>query len=141
MTENKAIGLAPLITPFAFALYAFFADISGFNMDNGLFAYIKLLIGLILASIPVAYIYMFFIAGRFFGMLKRRKQVNIFTLTLGAVFVADIPMLIIWPFTNDNSFYLSLQLFSFVGFMVGLNCWFLMNLDRFKVIFKHKFKS
>jgi hypothetical protein len=65
-------------------------------------------------------------------LFKRRKIVNFFTITLGSVFVADIPMLLIWPVTQGDDFYLTLQLFSFVGLMVGLNCWFLLNLDRLR---------
>lgn len=132
MTENKALALAPLITPFAFTFCAYILDVPGFNMDKGLLNFIGLFFGLTLAAIPVAYIYMFFIGGKFWGMLKRRKIVNFFTITFGSVFVADIPMLLIWPVTQGNDFYLTLQLFSFVGLMVGLNCWFLLNLDRLR---------
>ncbi|MCW8865941.1 MAG: hypothetical protein OQK09_10015 [Colwellia sp.] len=136
MTENKALALAPLITPFAFTFCAYILDVPGFNMDNGLLDFIGLFFGLTLAAIPVAYIYMFFIGGKFWGMLKRRKIVNFFTITLGSIFVADIPMLLIWPVTQGDDFYLTLKLFSFVGLMVGLNCWFLINLDKFKARFK-----
>ena len=138
MTENKALALAPLITPFAFTFYAYMSDVPGFNMDKGLLDFIGLFLGLTLAAIPVAYIYMFFIGGKFYGMLKRRRRVNIFTLTFGSIFVADIPMLLIWPVTQGDEFYLTLQLFSFVGLMVGLNCWFLLNLDKFRSKFNKK---
>lgn len=138
MTENKALALAPLITPFAFTFCAFLLDVPGFNMDEGLLEFIGLFFGLTLAAIPVAYIYMFFIGGKFWGMLKRRKQVNFFTIVFGSIFVADIPMILIWPVTQGNDFYLTLQLFSFVGLMVGLNCWFLINLDKFKAKFNNK---
>ena len=136
MTENKALALAPLITPFAFTFYAYISDVPGFNMDSGIVDFIGLFVGLTLAAIPVAYIYMFFIGGKFWGMLKRRRIVNFFTVTFGSIFVADIPMLLIWPVTQGNEFYLTLQLFSFVGLMVGLNCWFLLNLDKLKAWFK-----
>lgn len=132
MTENKALALAPLITPFAFTFCAYMLDVPGFNMDNGLLEFLGLFVGLTLAAIPVAYIYMFFIGGKFWGMIKRRKMVNFFTIVLGSIFVADIPMLLIWPVTQGDDFYLTLKLFSFVGLMVGLNCWFLLNLDRFR---------
>jgi len=132
MTENKALALAPLITPFAFAFCAYMLDVPGFNMENGLLEFLGLFVGLTLAAIPVAYIYMFFIGGKFWGMIKRRKMVNFFTIVFGSIFVADIPMLLIWPVTQGDDFYLTLKLFSFVGLMVGLNCWFLLNLDRFR---------
>lgn len=136
MTENKALALAPLITPFAFTFCAYLLDVPGFNMNEGLLDFLGLFFGLTLAAIPVAYIYMFFIGGKFWGMIKRRKQVNFFTIVFGSIFVADIPMILIWPVTQGNDFYLTLQLFSFVGLMVGLNCWFLINLDKFKAKFK-----
>ncbi len=132
MTENKALALAPLITPFAFTFCAYILDVPGFNMENGLLEFLGLFVGLTLAAIPVAYIYMFFIGGKFWGMIKRRKMVNFFTIVFGSIFVADIPMLLIWPVTQGDDFYLTLKLFSFVGLMVGLNCWFLLNLDRFR---------
>ncbi len=136
MTENKALALAPLITPFAFTFCAYLLDVPGFNMNEGLLDFLGLFFGLTLAAIPVAYIYMFFIGGKFWGMIKRRKQVNFVTIVFGSIFVADIPMILIWPVTQGNDFYLTLQLFSFVGLMVGLNCWFLINLDKFKAKFK-----
>ncbi len=135
MTETKSLALAPLITPFAFASYAYFADVSGFNMDDGILTFIGLLLGLVLTSLPVAYLYMFFIGYRFYRLILKKNRVNFFTLTLGGMFVADIPMLLIWPLAEASSstgFYLTLQLFSFAGFMVGLNFWVLLNFDRLR---------
>ena len=124
--ESKALALAPLVTPFAFALYASFVDIAGFNLDKGLLTFIGLFLGVAIASIPVAYLYMFFIGYRFYRLLVKKKKVNFFSLTLGGVFVADIPMLLIWPFAGDG-FYQTLQLFSFVGLVIGLSFWYLLN--------------
>ena len=76
MTENKALALAPLITPFAFTFYAYISNVPGFNMDDGILNFLGLFFGLSLAAIPVAYIYMFFIGGKFYGMIKRRRKVN-----------------------------------------------------------------
>lgn len=140
MTENKALALAPLITPFALSFYAFFADIPVFNMDEGIIAFIRLFLGISFSSIPVAYIYMFFIGGRFYGLFKKKKCLNFFTIILGSVFIADIPMLFIWPMSTGKSFYLTLQLFSFVGFMIGLNFWFLSNFDRLRNKVKYLFE-
>ena len=135
MNDSKALALAPLITPFAFSFYAYFADISGFNMDQGILTFIGFFLGVSLASIPVAYLYMFFIGYRFYRLILKKKRLNIYTLTLGGVFVADIPMLLIWPMaeaSGTTGFYLTFQLFSFVGFMVGLNFWVLLNFDRLR---------
>ncbi|MEH6471339.1 MAG: hypothetical protein V7752_08815 [Halopseudomonas sp.] len=142
--ENRALMLAPLITPFAFSFYAFIAGMSGFNMNEGVLTFIGLFFVICLISLPVAYLYEFFIGYRFYRLLSKKKRVNIYTLALGGVFVADIPMLLIWPMAGGGSsisFYLTFQLFSFVGFMIGLSFWVLLNLDRLRSNIKDLFKS
>lgn len=142
--ESRALALAPLITPVAFTIFAFYSDMSGFNMDDGLLTFIGLFLGMALASLPVAYVYMFFIGYRFYRLLLKKNRINFFTLTLGGVFVADIPMLLIWPAaqtTGSISFYQTFQLFSFVGLMIGLNFWVLLNWDRLKSGLKRVFKG
>jgi hypothetical protein len=141
--ENRALGLAPLILPFAFCFYAFIADIPGFNMDAGLLSFIGYFLAISLIGLPVAYIYEFFIGFRFYQLLAKKQCVNIFTLTLGGVFVADIPMLLIWPLAGGEGtigFALTVQLFSFVGFMIGLNFWVLLNFERLRDDLKYLFK-
>ncbi len=128
--ESRALALAPLITPLAFVAYAFYADLAGFNFDQGVLTFVGLFIGMSIASLAVAYVYMFFIGYRFYRLLVKKQRVNFFTLTLGGVFVADIPMLLIWPaaeVAGSVGFYQTFQLFSFVGLMIGLNFWFLLN--------------
>lgn len=128
--ESRALSLAPLITPFAFVLYAFYADLTGFNLDQGPLVFIGLFIGMSIASLAVAYVYMFFIGYRFYRLLVKKGKVNFFSLTLGGMFVADIPMLLIWPaaeLAGSVGFYQTFQLFSFVGLMIGLNFWVLLN--------------
>ena len=133
--ENRALGCAPLILPFAFSFYAYFAGIPGFNMDQGILYFIGLFFAIALVGLPVAYIYEFFIGFRFYQLMKKKQRVNIFTLALGGVLIADIPMLLIWPLTGNEgtiSFALTVQLFSFVGFMIGLNFWVLLNYERLR---------
>ena len=133
--ENRALGFAPLILPFAFSFYAFVADVPGFNMDGGLLKFIGLFLAITVIGLPVAYLYEFFIGMRFYQLLVKKDRVNIVTLTLGGVLVADIPMLLIWPLTGGEgaiSFALTVQLFSFVGFMIGLNFWVLLNFERIR---------
>ena len=133
--ENRALAFAPLIMPFAFTGYASFAGISGFNMQEGLLTFFLLFLGTIVAGLPVAYLYEFFIGMRFYQLLAKKNRVNIVTLTLGGVFVADIPMLLIWPLANGEgsvSFAVTVQLFSFVGFMVGLNFWVLLSFESLR---------
>ena len=139
--ETRALGFAPLILPFAFSFYAFLADIPGFNMDQGVLKFIGLFLAITLVGLPVAYIYELFIGFRFYQLIKKKQRVNIVTLTLGGVLIADIPMFLIWPLTGSEgaiSFALTMQLFSFVGFMIGLNFWVLLNFeslrDRVKVL-------
>lgn len=133
--ENRALAFAPLIMPFAFTGYAFFAGISGFDMQEGLLTFFLLFLGTVVAGLPVAYLYEFFIGMRFYQLLAKKNRVNIFTLTLGGVLVADIPMLLIWPLANGEgsvSFAVTAQLFSFVGFMIGLNFWVLLNFESLR---------
>lgn len=142
--ENRALGLAPLILPFAFCFYAYIADIPGFNLDEGLLKFIGLFLAITLIGLPVAYIYEFFIGFRFYQLLVKKQRVNLLTLTLGGVFVADIPMLLIWPLAGGEgaiSFALTVQLFSFVGFMIGLNFWLILNYAALRDGFKRRFKS
>lgn len=142
--ENRALGFAPLIMPFAFSFYAFLADIPGFNMEDGLLTFIGLFLGITLIGLPVVYIYEFFIGFRFYQLLSKKKRVNFLTLTLGGVFVADIPMLLIWPLVGGGgavSFTSTLELFSFVGFMIGLNFWALLNFERLRDNVKSLLKS
>ncbi|MDO9321968.1 MAG: hypothetical protein Q7U01_10085, partial [Pseudomonas sp.] len=94
-----------------------------------------LFLGTIVAGLPVAYLYEFFIGMRFYQLLAKKNRVNIVTLTLGGVLVADIPMLLIWPLANGEgsvSFAVTVQLFSFVGFMIGLNFWVLLNFESLR---------
>ncbi|MFT5782604.1 MAG: hypothetical protein ACI9EB_001999 [Pseudomonas sp.] len=133
--ENRALAYAPLIMPFAFTAYAYFAGISGFDMREGLLTFIGLFFGTVVVGLPVAYLYEFFIGFRFYQLLAKNNRVNIFTLTLGGIFVADIPMLLIWPLASGAgavSFAVTVQLFSFVGFMIGLNFWVLLNYERLR---------
>lgn len=133
--ENRALGCAPLILPFAFSFFAYFADIPGFNMDEGLLKFLGLFLAIALVGLPVAYIYEFFIGFRFYQLLSKKQCVNIFTLTFGGMLIADIPMFLIWPLAGGEgtiSFALTVQLFSFVGFMIGLNFWVLLNFERLR---------
>lgn len=133
--EARALGYAPLILPFAFCSYAYFADVSGFNMDEGPMVALGLFLAITLVGLPVAYIYEFFIGYRFYQLLVKKNRVNFWTLTLGAVLVADIPMLFVLPVAGRASqvgYSLTFQLFSFVGLMIGLNFWFLLNYERIR---------
>lgn len=133
--ENRALGFAPLILPFAFCFYAFVADVPGFNLDAGLWTFIGLFLSITVIGLPVAYLYEFFIGFRFYQLLAKKARVNIFTLSLGGVLVADFPLFLIWPLVGAKgaaSFALTVQLFSFVGFMIGLNFWLLLNFERIR---------
>lgn len=133
--ENRALAFAPLIMPFAFTGYAYFAGISGFNMQEGYSTFFLLFLGTIVAGLPVAYLYEFFIGMRFYQLLLKMGRVNIVTLALGGVFVADIPMLLIWPLAHGKGtvdFAVTVQLFSFVGLMIGLNFWALLNYESLR---------
>jgi hypothetical protein len=133
--ETRALGFAPLIMPFAFSFYAFFADLPGFNMQDGFLTFIGLFFGIALVGLPIVYIYELFVGFRFYQLLSKKKRVNIFTLTVGGVLIADFPIFLIWPLTGGAgtvSFAVTFQLFSFIGFMIGLNFWALLNFERLR---------
>lgn len=125
--EDRAFVLAPLMMPFAFLTYAFFLDLSGFNMQDGFWDYLGTVIIIIVGGLPVVYLYEFFIAYRFYRLLLKKKKVNIVSLTLGGAFIADIPILMVMPFSGFDEISAVFQLFTFVGFMVGLTFWYLLN--------------
>lgn len=134
--ENRALILSPLMMPFAFLSYAFFADISGFNMQDGFLDYLGSALIIVIIGIPIVYLYEFFIGYRFYRLLLKKNRINIFTLSLGGALIADLPILMMMPFSwlsSEQTDLLSpLKLFSFVGFMIGLTFWFLLNLDRIR---------
>jgi len=131
-SEDRAILLAPLMMPFAFLPYAYFTDMSGFNMEDGFLTYIASAVFIVFVGIPVVYLYEFFIGYRFYRLLLKKKRVNIFSLSFGGAFVADIPILMVMPFSGYSGVSVAFELFSFVGFMVGLAFWCLLNLDRIR---------
>lgn len=134
--EDRAFVLAPLMMPFAFLVYAYFADISGFNFDGGLLDYLGGVLMIIIGGMPVVYLYEFFIAYRFYRLLLKKKRVNVFSLSFGGAFIADIPILMVMPFAGYDGVATAFELFTFVGFMVGLTFWYLLNFSGFKKIVK-----
>jgi hypothetical protein len=132
--ENRALIFAPLMMPFAFIFYAFFTDVPGFNMETGILNFIASVVTVVIVGLPVVYLYEFFIGYRFYQLLVKKNRVNIFSLTLGAVIIADIPMFMILLAGGggEDSLSTALQLFSFVGFMIGLTFWVLLNLDELR---------
>ncbi|OMH31726.1 hypothetical protein [Motiliproteus sp. MSK22-1] len=143
--ENRAFLLAPLVMPFAFIFYAFFADISGFNMESGFANYMGLVLAIVIFGLPVVYLFEFFIGYRFYRLLLKKNKINIFSLTIGGILIADIPMFMISLFRGFGSETYSLStafpLFSFVGFMIGLTFWFLLNIDRIQKTIRNKFEK
>lgn len=140
--ENRAFILAPLMMPFAFLSYAFFADIPGFNMQDGFIDYLGSALIIVIIGIPIVYLYEFFIGYRFYRLLLKKNRINIFSLSIGGALIADIPLFMIMPFSwlssEPGDLLMPLQLFSFVGFMIGLTFWFLLNFDRIRKNTKHR---
>ena len=131
-SEERAFVLAPLMMPFAFTFYAFFADISGFNMQDGFISFIGSVLIIAVVGIPIVYVFEFFIGYRFYRLLLKKNRINIFSLSFGGALIADIPIFMVMPFSGFGSVSTAFQLFSFVGFMVGLAFWFLLNIDRIR---------
>lgn len=125
--EDRAFVFAPLMMPFAFLSYALLTDMSGFNLENGLLSYIGSVLIVVIFGIPVVYLYEFFIAYRFYRLLLKKKRVNVFSLSVGGAFIANIPIFMVMPFSGYEAIATTFQLFSFIGFMVGLTFWYLLN--------------
>ena len=141
--ENRAFILAPLVMPFAFAFFAYMTGVSGFDMKSGFADYAGALIAVIIFGLPVVYLFEFFIGYRFYRLLLKKNRINVVSLTIGGMLIADIPMFMIVAFSgfSSESYSLStaLPLFSFVGFMIGLTFWFLLNQDHIIKTLRSKF--
>lgn len=133
-SEDRAFFLAPLAMPFAVVLFTLFTDVPGLNMEAGFFSYLVSVFVITLVGLPVVYTFEFFLGYRFYRLFLKKGQINVFTLILGGVLLADIPMFMIGIFGgfSDESHNLStaFPLFSFVGFSIGLTFWALLNKDR-----------
>jgi len=137
--EDRAFILAPLIMPFAFLTFAFFTDMSGFNLEDGLMSYLGSVLIVVVFGIPVVYLYEFFIAYRFYRLLLKKKRVNIFSLSIGGAFIANIPIFMVMPFSGYDAISTTFELFSFIGFVVGLTFWYLLNFYGKRKSTKNKF--
>ncbi len=129
--EQRAFLLAPLAMPFAFIFYAFFADVPGFDLQSGVGSYIAAVLTITFFGTPVVYIFEFFIGYRFYRLFLKKNRINIFSLAIGGILIADIPMFMILLFSGFSSetYDLStvLPMFSFVGLVIGLTFWFVLN--------------
>ena len=112
-------------------------------MESGFANYFGLVLAITIFGLPVVYLFEFFIGYRFYRLLLKKNRINIFSLTIGGMLIADIPMFMISIFRGFGSETYSLStafpLFSFIGFMIGLTFWFLLNSDKIKDRIQNKF--
>lgn len=135
--EDRAFVLAPLSMPFAFLSYAWFLGLDGFTLEAGFWNYLGSVVIIIVGGMPVVYLYEFFIAYRFYRLLLKKGKVNLFSLSFGGALIADIPILMVMPFSGFNGVSTAFQLFTFSGFVVGLTFWALLKKGQKKeVLFK-----
>lgn len=124
--EDRAFLMAPLVTPFAFVVGIAFTD-----MEMNLASYISAFLAITIIGLPIVYTIEFFIGYRFYRLFLKKKKANIVTITGGGVILANLPTIFIATFGQfgDQMHDLSMifPLFSFVGFMIGLAFWFLIN--------------
>lgn len=123
-TEDRAFILAPLATPFAFVLGAYFL-----NMQFGIFSS---MLFITVFGLPIVYTIEFFLGYRFYRLLLKKKKLNILTVIIGCVLLANIPTLFIWMFSGFGSQEIPVAtifyLFSFVGVVIALTFWILLNI-------------
>ena len=126
--------------PFAVVIFTLFADVPGLNMQSGFFSYLISIIVITVVGLPVVYTFEFFLGYRFYRLFLKKGRINVFTLILGGVLLADIPMFLIGIFGgfSDEAHNLStaFPLFSFVGFSIGLAFWALLNKNRIVQVIK-----
>ena len=134
--EDRAFLFAPLAMPVALVVYTLVADVPGFDFQSGIMSYIGLILAITIVGLPIVYTFEFFVGYRFYRLFLKKKRINLFTLIMGGVILADLPMIMIWLFGGFSSEEISIStafpLFTFVGFSIGLAFWFLLNPDRFK---------
>jgi len=124
--EDRAFVLAPLSMPFAFLSCAWFLGLSGFTLEEGVLSYLASVAIIIVGGMPVVYLYEFFIAYRFYRLLLKKGKVNIFSLAFGGALIANIPILMVMPFSGYSAVETAFILFGFSGFVVGLTFWTLL---------------
>jgi len=124
--EDRAFVLAPLSMPFAFLSCAWFLGLSGLTLEQGVLNYLATVAIIIIGGMPVVYLYEFFIAYRFYRLLLKKGKVNVFSLSLGGALIADIPILMVMPFSGYDGVATAFTLFGFSGFVVGLTFWVLL---------------
>jgi len=124
--EDRAFILAPLSMPFAFLSCAWFLGLSGLTLDEGVLNYLATVAIIIVGGMPVVYLYEFFIAYRFYRLLLKKGKVNVFSLSFGGALIANIPILMVMPFSGYDGVATAFKLFGFSGFVVGLTFWLLL---------------
>ncbi len=124
--EDRAFVLAPLSMPFAFLSCAWFLGLSGFTLEDGVLNYLASVAIIIVGGMPVVYLYEFFIAYRFYRLLLKKGKVNVFSLAFGGALIANIPILMVMPFSGYSGVETAFILFGFSGFVVGLTFWALL---------------
>lgn len=129
--EERAFAYAPLAMPVAFITFSIVTGVSGFDMQLGLLNFLGLALAITVVGLPIVYIFGFFLGYRFYRLLLKKNRINIFTLSLGGVVLADIPIFLIWIFSGfgyqGHDLSTAFPLFSFVGFSIGLTFWYLLN--------------
>lgn len=127
--EDRAFLVAPLITPFAFVFGIAFTD-----MEMDFTSYISAFLVITIVGLPIVYTIEFFIGYRFYRLFLKKKKANIFTVTGGGVILANLPTIFIATFgqfgKQMHDLTMIFPLFSFVGFMIGLAFWFLVNSNQ-----------
>jgi len=125
-SEKMALILAPITVPFTFV-----SGISGFDMQRGLLDYLEIVMLIAIFSLPVAYTVEIAIGVPIYLLFKKAGLVNFFTLVLGGVLVASVPLVLLWGFGvyngEEHKLVSIAPIFSFIGAVVGFVFWLVLN--------------
>lgn len=124
--ERAAFIVAPLTTPITFVTFLVGRD---FNWD--FFDLAETILMMAVFCIPVAYVIAFAFGLPLYLFFKKRDLINIFTLSIGAIFVANLPLLLLWlvgVYAGETHKLVNIiPGISFIGFVVGLTFWAILN--------------
>jgi len=129
--ERIAFILAPLTTPITFVMTLVGTD---FNWD--FLDLFETILMMAIFCIPVAYVIAFAFGLPLYIFFKKYDLINFYTLTIGAIFVANLPLILLWLFgayeSETHKLLKIAPVMSIIGFVVGFTFWAILNFPHNK---------
>lgn len=127
--ERIAFIIAPLTTPITFVIALVGLD---FNWD--FYDMFETMLMMAIFCIPVAYVVALVFGLPLYIIFKQHKLINILTLTIGAAFVANLPLLLLFLYgAYEGEYHKLLSILpglSLIGAVVGLTFWIILNINH-----------